>query len=471
MILSITTTHYPATDLGFVLHKHPDKFQSIDLTIGKAHIFYPESNKQITTVCLLLDIDPIDMVKNAKSRNGHEFSLGHYINDRPYVASSFMSVAIAKAFSSALNGKCKDKPELVETPFPLQVELAVVAAPQGGEILIRKLFEPLGYEIQLEKHILNETFPNWGDSKYFTLRLKHTLTIKDLLAHLYVLIPVLDNDKHYFVSYDEIEKLLQRGGTWLKEHPEKKQITKRYLANMNALSRKALHRLQEEEGETDPADLEIDPTQLPTEQQIRKQTLHDLRLQTVAQKLADLGAKTVLDLGCGEGKLLRLLLKNGQFTKIVGTDVAYQSLLRAKERLYYDEMAPRQKERIEIFQSSLMYKDKRFMGFDAVAVVEVIEHVELNRLSAFEQILFDVARPKFVIITTPNQEYNVVWEQLSAGTMRHDDHRFEWTRAEFSDWATKICEKYGYSATILPIGEAVENIGSPSQMVVFSYGN
>lgn len=471
MILSITTTHYPATDLGFVLHKHPDKFQSIDLSIGKAHIFYPEKSEQTTTVCLLLDVDPIDMVKNAKNMSGNEFSLGHYINDRPYVASSFMSVAIAKAFSSALNGKCNDKPHLVETPFALVVELAVVAAPQGGEILIKKLFEPLGYEIQLERHILDAKFAHWGNSKYFTLRLKHTITLKDLLTHLYVLIPVLDNDKHYFVSYDEIEKLLHRGGTWLKEHPEKHQITKRYLANMNSLSRKALHRLQEEEGETDPTATHADHTQPPSEQAIKKQTLHDLRLQTVAEKLADLGVETVLDLGCGEGKLLRLLLKNKQFTKIAGTDVVYQVLLRAKERLHYDEMAPRQKERIDIFQSSLMYKDKRFMGFDAVAVVEVIEHLELNRLSAFEQVLFEVARPKFAILTTPNREYNVVWEQLSADTMRHDDHRFEWTRAEFADWVAKICKKYNYSATILPIGEEIENIGSPSQMVVFSYGN
>ena len=228
MILNISTTHRPATDLGYLLHKHPDKFQTLDLSVGKVHIFYPETSEERTTISLLLDIDPIDMVRGARNLGGDHFTLGHYINDRPYVASSFMSVALSKAFSSAMNGKCKDKPELVDLKFPFEVCIAVIPAPKGGGTLIRKLFEPLGYEVELTKHHLDDKFTEWGDSKYYTLRLKHTITAKELLSHLYVLIPTLDNDKHYFVSESEIEKLLEKGAVWLKEHPEREQIIRRY---------------------------------------------------------------------------------------------------------------------------------------------------------------------------------------------------------------------------------------------------
>ena len=178
MLLTIRSEHNPATDLGFLLHKHPDKLQSTKLSVGQAHIFYPESTPARTTVALLLDIDPIALVRGAKHSSTKDFSLFPYVNDRPYVASSFMSVAIAKAFSSALNGKCPQKPELVETPMPLQAKLSVLPAAKGGETLIRKLFEPLGYQVTLQRHVLDEQFPKWGNSKYFTLELNNVLKVK-----------------------------------------------------------------------------------------------------------------------------------------------------------------------------------------------------------------------------------------------------------------------------------------------------
>ena len=463
MILNITTTHFPATDLGYLLHKHPDKFQTVELSVGKAHVFYPEKSEERTTISLLLDIDPIDMVRGARNLGGDGFALGHYVNDRPYVASSFMSVAISKAFSSALNGKCKDKPELVDVKLPFEVSISVIPAPKGGEVLIRKLFEPLGYEVTLTKHQLDSKFPEWGDSKYFTLNLKHTITTKELLSHLYVLIPTLDNDKHYFVSENEIEKLLQKGEGWLKEHPEKEQIIRRYLINLNSLSRQALERLSEGEVVGDLTDELVEKT----ENQKRKETLHDKRIKLVAEKLTESGAERVLDLGCGEGKLMRLLIKQKQFSEIVGMDVSYNELIKAKERLHFNEMAPTQQERLQFFQGSLTYKDKRLEGFDAAAVVEVIEHMDLNRLKAFERVLFEFAKPKTVVLTTPNQEFNVMWETLDAEDMRHDDHRFEWTRQQFEDWSNTIGEKYNYQVEIFPIGDEVENIGAPSQMAIF----
>ena len=462
MLLTISTTHKPTADLGFLLHKHPYKFQSIELSIGKAHIFYPEFSEDKITVALLLDIDPIDMVRGSRNLSGKEFTLGQYVNDRPYVASSFMSVAISKAFSTAMNGKCSAKPELVNVKMPLDIKIAVLPAPSGGEALIRKLFEPLGYKVKLQRHILDDKFKNWGDSKYFTLELSNTITIKDLLMHLYVLIPALDNDKHYFVSQDEIEKLLNKGKGWLENHPEKEQITRRYLINLKSLTSQALERLSHGE--------EIEESENEAEQK-KKETLHQQRLSIVLEKLKISNAKTVIDLGCGEGKLLRMLLKEKQFIKVVGMDVSYNELTKAKDRLRWNEMAPKQKERIELFQGALTYKDKRLEGFDAAAIVEVIEHLDIDRLKSFEQVVFEFSKPKVVILTTPNAEYNTLFKNMDAGSLRHTDHRFEWARNEFELWAKGVAERNNYKVEFLPLGQVEENVGAPSQMGIFTYGN
>ena len=355
MVLTISTTHYPATDLGYLLHKHPDKFQTFDLSVGKVHVFYPEKSDEKTTISILLDIDPIEMVRGSKNIGGSDFSLGNYVNDRPYVASSFMSVALSKAFSSAMNGRCKDKPELVDVKLPFEVTIAVVAAPKGGEILIRKLFEPLGYTVGLSPQLLDSKFPEWGNSKYFTLTLKNNLTTKELLSHLYVLIPALDNDKHYFVSENEIEKLLEKGEGWLKEHPERELIIRRYLINISSLSRRAIERISEGEVKENLGDDSSENTEI----QKRRETLHDKRINLVAQKIIESGAKTILDLGCGEGKLIRKLIKQKQFNKISGMDVSYQELLKAKERLHFEEMSPNLKEKIDLFQGSLTYQNRK----------------------------------------------------------------------------------------------------------------
>jgi hypothetical protein len=159
MLLTISTTHSSATDLSFLLHKHPARLQSVELSQGTAHIFYPHADDNRCTVALLLEIDPIGLVRKSGDGGPDSFTLGHYVNDRPYVASSFMSVAIAKAFSTAMNGKCEKRPELVEQVMPFDVTVSVIPASKGGEFLIRKLFEPLGYTVSLEQYILDAKFP------------------------------------------------------------------------------------------------------------------------------------------------------------------------------------------------------------------------------------------------------------------------------------------------------------------------
>lgn len=482
MLLTITAEGENAAALSFLLHKHPDKLQQVELSVGAASIFYPECRKEKVTAALLLDIDPIGMVRNAKNFAGKDFLLGQYVNDRPYVASSFMSSAISKAFSSAMNGSCKEHPEFIDMPLALTAKISVLPAPRGGELLIKRLFEPLGYTVEAERHLLDTQFSEWGYGKYFTLTLKNTLALKDLLSHLYVLIPVLDNEKHYFITQNEVEKLLQKGKGWLEQHPEREIIVSRYLINLKSLVRSAFEVLQAvEDGIIPDTDNEAEQDELTkiedtaaahTQlQKVKKERLHDIRLKLVAEKLKQSGAASVIDLGCGDGKLLRLLLKEKQFTRIAGTDVSYSELEKSQDKLHWNEMPEKQRERLSLFQSSLTYRDKRFSGFDAAAVVEVIEHLDPNRLPALEKSLFTYAKPQTIVLTTPNREYNVRYENLSAGKVRHSDHRFEWTRSEFEAWAERVARENNYTVAFFPVGEEEENIGAPSQMAVFTYGN
>ena len=464
MILTISNTSTPAGNLGFLLHKHPDKLQTIDLAVGRAHVFYPESTVDRTTVALMLEIDPIDMVRaGGRNLSGRGFSLGQYVNDRPYVASSFMSVALSKAFSTAMNAKCSNRPELVDEKLSLEVTINVLPAPRGGESLIRSFFEPLGYDVSIDNHVLDEKFPQWGDSKHYSVRLSLQARLCDVLTHLYVLIPALDNDKHYYVSQDEVDKLLARGRNWLPAHPAKDQIVSRYLKNLKSLSRQASCQLTEEiEGW-----IEQEASAEPIAVVERKASLHQQRLDLALEQLKASGANSVIDLGCGEGKLLRMLIKQRQFQRIAAMDISYSELSRAKQRLHWDEMAPRQKERIQLFQGSLTYRDNRLSGFDAAALVEVIEHLDEDRLSAFVRVIFEFARPGTVVLSTPNVEYNTLFAGMNEDALRHEDHRFEWTRQQFETWAEKICSDHNYEVEFYTVGEVHEEVGAPSQMGVF----
>ncbi len=455
MLLTITTTHRPATDLGFLLAKNPVRPQTFPLAFGRAHVVYPEAGEERCTAALLLDIDPVGLVRGRGEGAG---LLDQYVNDRPYVASSFLSVAIAEIFGSALNGRSRERPELAATPIPLEAHLPAVPA-RGGAALVRRLFEPLGYELETADHPLDPLFPEWGAGRLVALTLRGTLRLADLLAHLYVLIPVLDAGKHYYFGEDEIEKLLRRGEGWLAAHPERELIAGRYLRR-RPLVRAALARLIADEP---PAD--EDEAAEPAPEQAR--SLHDQRLEAVLEQLRRSGARSVADLGCGEGRLLRLLLPERQFERILGMDVAYRSLEIARERLRLDRLPPALAERLTLIQGSLLYRDPRLAGYDAAAVVEVVEHLDPARLAAFERVVFEHARPGTVVLTTPNAEYNVRFPTLAAGALRHSDHRFEWTRAEFAAWAERVAAAHGYRVEIAPVGPEDPDVGAPSQLARF----
>lgn len=465
MLLSITAACKPAADLGYLLHKRPGRFQSFDLSFGKAHVFYPEANDDRCTACLLLDVDPVEMVRGRQ--RDQSYRLGQYVNDRPYCASSLMSVAISQVYGTALGGRCNDRPELVSTPIPLTARLDVLPV-RGDAQLLERIFVPLGYEVEAERHALDPQFPEWGDSPYYSVTIRGTKTLSELLTHLYVLIPVFDNDKHYFVGEDELEKLLAKGGGWLAKHPEKTAITRRYLRNQASLYRQALARLFDEEADDAGEQTSIAGQQEETLE--KPLSLNDQRHGAVLAALRGSGARSVIDLGCGEGKLLRELLEKRQFEQIVGVDVSSRALEIAERRLKLDRRPDRQAARMKLIHGSLIYRDQRFAGFDAAAVVEVIEHLDPPRLAALERVVFEFARPQTVVLTTPNREYNVMWESLPAGQFRHADHRFEWSRDEFRVWADDVAARNGYSVRYLGIGPEDQAVGAPTQMGLFERG-
>jgi 3' terminal RNA ribose 2'-O-methyltransferase Hen1 len=465
MLLTVATTHRPATDIGYLLHKNPAKVQSFELSFGSAHVFYPEATEGRCTAALLVDVDAVGLVRGRKGPAGEAFALEHYVSDRPYAASSFLSVAIARVFGSALAGTSRGRQELAETAIPLTARIAPLPC-RGGERFLRSLFEPLGYEVTAQRHALDVRFPEWGDSVYFTVELSATRKLSDLLSHLYVLVPVLDDDKHYWVGDDEVEKLLKHGEGWLAGHPERESIAHRYLKHRRALVKQTLARLVEE----DQQEVDEQAEAHAREEDVleRRISLNEERLGAVLAALKGSGARRVLDLGCGEGKLLRSLLGETQFEGIVGVDVSSRTLERAADRLRLDRMPAMQRQRLKLMQGSLTYRDRRLEGFDAAAVVEVIEHLDPPRLAAFSRVLFDCARPGTVVLTTPNVEYNVRFEGLPPGRLRHRDHRFEWTRAEFDQWTEEVAGRFGYAVRRGPIGPNDPDVGSPTQMAVFT---
>ena len=466
MLLTITMTAEPASDLGFLLHKHPARLQSFDVSVGVAHVFYPEVGERRTTAALLLEVDPVGLVRGRHGPPGEGFALGQYVNDRPYAASSMLAVAIKEVFRTALTGRCASHQELADSPLPLALHIPALPC-RGGIDLARRVFEPLGWQVSATAAPLDQTIPGWGDSRYLDIRLAGPVRLADALNHLYVLLPVLDDGKHYWVATDEVDKLIRAGGDWLAGHPEKELITRRYLAHQRELTRDALARLAEVD-DSEPEDLDnaLEGARIVAAPD-QPAPLSEQRRGAVLAVIRAAGARRVGDFGCGEGVLVRDLLADPAIEQVVATDVAARALQVAARKLRLERMSETQRNRLRIFQSSLTYRDDRLGGLDAAVLMEVIEHIDPPRLEAMERVVFGHAAPSTVIVTTPNVEHNVRYETLPPGTPRHRDHRFEWTRRQFRDWAGAVADRYGYRARFLPVGTDDPEVGPPTQLAVF----
>lgn len=449
MLLTITSTAPQASDLGFLLHKHPDRVQTFDLAVGTAHVFYPEATDDRCTAALLLEVDPVALVR------GGAATQDQYVNDRPYAASSLLAVALGKVFSTARAGRCAARPDLEGAELPLTVRVPALPCAEGPD-LVRRLFEPLGWSVDATVPPLDPRVPAWGDAPYADVTLVGTLTLAAALTHLYVLLPVLDGAKHYWVGPDEVDKLV-RAADWLADHPERELITRRYLAHQRTYVDDATRRLVALDGTVQPD--EGDEEAAPRVALVRA------RREAVATALRDVGARRVVDLGCGEGSLLRELVTDPSFTELVGVDVAAGELARAERRL--ERLPERQRDRVMLRQSSVTYRDPALEGFDAIVLMEVIEHLDPDRLPALETTVFAHARPHAVVVTTPNSEYNALYPRLLPGGLRHPDHRFEWTRAQFAAWAGSTAAAHGYTVELRGIGDADAAFGSPTQLALF----
>ncbi len=458
MLLTITYKGENTQELGFLLHKNPERTQQFELNYGKAYVFYPEVSNKCTTAALLLDIDPIDLARGkAGSRDGGLFD---YVNDRPYAANSFLSTAIVRILGTAMSGRCDKKQELADTPLDLSATIYSLKD-NGDTELAQQMFEPLGYKTNVQRNMLDAKFPEWGISPYINLTISGKVRLSQLLNHIYVLIPVFDKQKHYYIDEDEIEKLLNHGEGWLAEHPYKEKIARRYFDAKKSYARRAIDILIANE-ETDSDDISAEE-----EKEIHT-PLNTLRMEAVKNAVLASGAETVIDLGCGECRLTSLLLSEQQIKKVTACDVSVSVLEKAAQRLHLDRMNPYKKNKLNLMQASLTYKDKRFEGHDCACAIEVIEHIEPMRIPAFERSVFEFACPKTVIVTTPNREYNANYENMQENSFRHGDHRFEWTRLEFKEWTEHICEKFNYTCVISGIGDNDENLGNPTQMGVFT---
>ena len=483
VLLTLTSTAPTATDLGYLLFKHPGKVQTFDLPVGSAHVFYPEATDERCTVALLLEVDPIALVRGRKFGGGDAFSLGQYVNDRPYAASSMLAVALGRVFKTAMTGRCDSRPELVGQALPLQIHLPALPC-TGGAQLARRLFEPMGWSVTATAIAADPTVPRWGDSRYVDLLLTGDVRLADALHHLYVLLPVLDDAKHYWVGTDEVDKLVRSGAGWLADHPDRGLITRRYLAHNTRLVVSATGRLAEiDDLAADVLDDAV-PGDAGSSNAVtagvtgepgirRPPSLAGQRRVAVLQALRAAGAASVVDMGCGEGALLRDLLEEVRFTRIIGADVSARALQTASRRLGLAtgstaQLSDHRRSRIELLQSSVVYRDERLRGHDAMVLMEVIEHVDPPRLEALGRTVFGSARPGTVVVTTPNAEYNVRYPDLPAHSFRHRDHRFEWSRQEFQQWSDSVASTHGYTVAHAGIGDDDTAVGSPTQLAVFT---
>ena len=454
MLLSITTTHTPATDLGYLLHKHPDKIQNFEITGGTAYVMYPEATEERCTCALIVDIDPIALVRG-KPGSKNAGLVRDYVNDRPYTANSITASAMSDVFRSALNGRCVAREALVQTPIDLKASIASVRLSAGVE-RIERLWSALGYDTTVEPLDGNAEEAKYG--KITIASSKHTLA--QMLSQMSVLIPAIDGRKHHFVSASDIEVLVRRGQDWLGEHPDREWVSRRFLNRQQTLAEAALERLVPEE-----ADEDSETGEARAQSHTLRVPLQKARIEAVRARLLERGATRIVDVGCGEGDLIRALVKEPQVVEVIGVDASTTALERAERRVR--RLPEQHKNKMKFVHAPAGAIDERWSQCDAIAVVETIEHIDPENWEPVERCIFEIARPKTVVVTTPNREYNPVYG-IAPDKRRHRDHRFEWTREEMRTWCENTAKRYGYEVEVEGIGTIDPEHGSPTLMGVFA---
>ncbi|WP_030148917.1 3' terminal RNA ribose 2'-O-methyltransferase Hen1 [Mycetocola saprophilus] len=484
MYLSITLTGSHASGLNHLLHKHPDRVHRREKNGSTATVFTPVFEPDRVTVGLLLEVDPIGLVRGQGAARD-SFTLGQYVNDRPYAANSLLAVALRQSFSTAFAGNSTARADIVDIPLPLRFEIPALP----GDTLIRELFEPLGWRVSETEVPLDPEIPAWGSAAVRRVVLEQDIVLARALSQLYVLLPVLDGAKHYWVDQSETQTLLRHGGDWLASHPRRELILRRALIHQGEYVDEAIAALDgvadapgvpgapatsaigvvasatgSAANKTGPAASATDPAASATP----RVSLARERRDGILARLRELPVSTVVDMGCGQGALLNVLLRDARFTRVIGADVSPSVLAQAERALGLDRMPETQRARLELVQSSLTYRDDRLAGADAMVLMEVIEHLDAERLPRLELAVFAHARPAHVLVSTPNAEYNVHYPGLAPGSFRHTDHRFEWTRAEFANWAERVAAEHGYRVAYSGLGPEDPATGAPTQLATFT---
>ncbi|WP_285760833.1 3' terminal RNA ribose 2'-O-methyltransferase Hen1 [Nocardiopsis ansamitocini] len=453
MLLTISATRCPVTEFGLLLHSDPDTVQTVEQAHGAAHVFYPEANEQRCTAALLLEVDPLRLRRTRGGRTP-DFASVQYVNDQPYAASSLFAATIAAVFHRALNGECPERPERVRTVLDLTLHLPAVPC-DGGPGQARQLFEPLGWTVTAEPVPLDPGLPGWGDSRYLALTLTGEQRVADALSHLCVLLPALAGAPRLLGDGREADPLRHAAG-WLPGHPHRAQIADPPPEGHDE-DGIAVRRLVEVEGRS------TGTGSPPAHETPADGGRH---ADAVLAVLLEENARSVVDLGCGSGRLLALLCAEPTLERITGVDVAGAALRRAERLLGQDRID--EPARLALLTGSVLYRDDRFASHDAAVLMNVVEHIEPGRLPAMEQVVFGHAAPRTVVVTTPEADSAPRDVAEGAGAYRHPDQRFAWTRDRFRAWAQRVARVHGYRVRYVPVGPDDPGPGPATQMGVFT---
>ncbi|WP_310831561.1 3' terminal RNA ribose 2'-O-methyltransferase Hen1 [Paenibacillus pedocola] len=475
MHLIIRATGTGAGMLSHLLAKNPNNLYDRTEKEARVRIVFTVSSEEETEAVIYVTPDPIELVKGDSSAHN---DITQYINDREFVTSSLFCSYIRPALGTALNGKPKEAyMPWVGKPLKLELTFGPVASNLPDRTL-EELFTALGYEVQLERGDAEYSFALKTRSSARYIKLAGEQTLQTALQQLFVLIPALDDYKHYYISDDEVDKIRRYGAGWLEEHPQRSLILKRTLRFAGAIKQYEAMAAKEKrstaensvDSEDVPAAVTVSGESAVTEMQEEpKIRLNDLRYAAIAAAVEELYAKaTIVDFGSGEGKLSAKLSSVPGVREIKAVEPSAASQLRAMDR--FAKLADKPGIIVpDPVTGSLFYFDESLRGKDVMILCEVIEHIDEYRLARVMENIFAEYAPKTLIVTTPNKDYNAVYE-MEQEELRHGDHRFEWGRKAFSVWCARWTETFDYTAELTGIGEGSVEFGYPTQMAIFTKG-